>query len=186
MSSKKPLMPMTSDFEALLACLEKAFVHNCVEKNRTIYSESGRTFALQTKPGDQVAFLNLNTIYKAGLLDRGEKIAEGVFVCRPEDRSDLILVILELKGSYTRKAIKQINQTFDRLCSGRWRYPVHSKAMKDLGLVGHGEKAVGVIASRQALPRKQLEMARARQKGLILIHQKSPVLPLSRISAKVK
>jgi len=92
------------------------------------YQESGRRFSIKKSKKEDVVGIELNALKD---WPHNTKRCDALFVCQMPECADLLVVLVELKGSDVGHALKQIKATNLRLCNGaRDKYEIHSNNMR--------------------------------------------------------
>ncbi len=126
----------------------------------------GRRFSIKKSRSEQAVGIDLD---KCGQWLSGKKKGDGLFVCLPPDSKSFLVVIVELKGGHLERAIDQLSDTTDVLCSGPDKpLPTHSESVgNNLGesyKQGHTGRVLGVVVGRGGLPAEQFKKKMTRKR----------------------
>ncbi len=143
--------------------------------NGSSIGQKGTRFSIQLNSGEEAVGINLD------LLDDWPvdcKRCDAVFVCTRKDADDFVVVLVELKGGHTEKAMEQIRTSQEILCRKSEYFPgVHCRStaeeMKALGRQhAHRTTVLGLIVSRRSLPLRELEKKKLQEKSVTIKSRK--------------
>lgn len=140
--------------------------------------EHGKEFSIRVTSGQDAVGLRLD----GGRLGGGRgKSCDAVFVLHDSSRDAALVVLVELKGRDTKKALRQIRESFDRLCARNpdnavHAHPVVGRFRQRLPKgTGHRERVLGVVVARHGLSLRQQDRARNARDGLVVVQRKERV-----------
>lgn len=117
--------------------------------------EKAKSVAFRNDPGDIVCCLDVKEAIKAWPdWPEGQPSCDCLFVCGQEGRKDFLVLLVELKGDDTERAMEQFRSTAKVFCHGSaFPFAGHGMAAKS-GFKGsecaftHGRHVLAAIASR--------------------------------------
>ncbi|MBI5572435.1 MAG: hypothetical protein HY914_21005 [Desulfomonile tiedjei] len=161
--------------QRLREALVKTIPAECFVNGSSI-SESGRSFSIKLARDEQVLAAKLD--HPAMNWPESQKVCDAVFLCCLPDRDELLVALVELKGTDVRDARKQIEATSRALCNRQKALKqAHTQPVKAavqlLGKMGHGKGVLGVIVSAVGLPLDYKERAKIWKNYKIIFWTKS-------------
>lgn len=119
----------------------------------------GTRFSIQLNSGEEAVGINLDRLEN---WPSGRKRCDALFVCTRKDADDFVVVLVELKGSHTEKAIEQIRTSKEILCRTSEYFPgVHcpsaAEEMKAFGRQHQRTTVLGLIVSTRSPSLRQPE-----------------------------
>lgn len=128
----------------------------------TRIADAGRVFSVKTQGGDQVAGARLDA---PGRPASGGRRCDGLFLLRAAGQDEITPILVELKGTDSRRAITQIVASTGRLCLDSAHATVTGAVPE---LPGHAGRVLGLVVTRKGLALRQKERKSLREKGIHL------------------
>lgn len=159
--------------------LKQLFPQECI-LNKLSIGESGRSFSIRKSSADIVVAVDLR---KCANWPKNKKITDGLFLCLPADSSNLLVVLVELKGADSERAIKQLNDTTEVLCSkSQFSHQPHNSTVLETLVAnwsqGHFKRVLGIVVTRRSLSLKPPQKKKAREQGLKIKYRTAKSLPM--------
>lgn len=135
-------------------------------------SKGQRVFSIRLGKLDDAVGLELDAIDR---WPAETKRCDGLFLCAPAGTSQLVVVLVELKGGHVQHAIEQIKATSNLFCNKKDVFGIHADSkllhqMRQLGRAEHGARVLGYIVGKKKLALRQQETASLLKKHRIKIH----------------
>ncbi len=145
--------------------IAEIFPEECIVSG-TSYSEKGKLFSLRPSKNEEIVLLKIDNTPKdpCQYFKEINPKCDLLCICRI---SDLIFIsFVELKGSDTKHAINQIENTIKAFCLKSDQNLYHSDCRR-LSFI-HQKEIYGAIVSNQKLSLKQTEIKKMRKKGIYI------------------
>lgn len=157
--------------------LRQLFPEDCILDGLRI-SESGRSFSIRKTAGETIIGLDLR---KCANWPPCKKRTDGLFLCLSTNSRSLLVVLVELKGTDRERAMDQLNDTAETLCSkARFSQQPHNNTVFAVTHAeGHSKRVLGMVITRRSLSLRQQEQKKARGHGLTVKYRTAKSLVTS-------